>query len=75
MVYKFISIRLSNESYYTEHVRHLAKRSGEHNGISPSSNERVQPSKDNGDHLLNFRYSPSFEDFSVLSHENKKFLL
>ena len=45
MVYKF-QCGLCNESYYGECVRHLAARSGEHIGISPLTNKRVQSRKD-----------------------------
>ena len=64
VVYNF-QCRLCNESYYGECVRHLAVRNGEHIGIS-------QPRKDSVvcHHLLNCNYSPTFEDFSVLCHEN-----
>ena len=69
VVYKF-QCRLCNESYYGECVRHLAVRNGEHIDIS-------QPRRDSVvcHHLLNCNYSPTFEDFSVLCHENKKYLL
>ena len=68
---------LCNESYYGECVGHLAVRSGEHISISPLTNERVQLRKDSAvcHHLLNCNYSPTFEDFSVLCHENRKYLL
>ena len=51
--------------------------SGEHIDISPLSNKRVQTTKDSVlcHYLLNCNYSPTFEDFSVLCHENKKYLL
>ena len=75
MVYKF-QCGLCNESYYGECVRYLAV-SGEHIGILPLSNKRIQPRKDSAvcNHLLNCNYLPTFEDFSVLFHENKKYLL
>ena len=60
---------------YGECVRHLAVRSG--GSKSLLTNERVQPKKDSDiyHHLLNCNYLPTFVDFSVLFHENKKFLL
>ena len=75
VVYK-IQCGLCNESYYGESVRHLAVRSGEDIGISPLTNKKVQPRKDSAahHHLLNCNYSPTFEDFSFLCHENKKYL-
>ena len=74
--YKF-HCGLCNESYYGECVRHLAVRSGEHIGISFLTNKRVQRRKDSVvcHHLLNCKYSPTFEDFSILCHENKKYVL
>ena len=71
MLHKF-QCGLCNESYYGECVRHIAGRSGEHIGISPLTNKRVQRRRDSGvcHHLLNFSYSRI-----VLCHENKKHLL
>ena len=76
MAYKF-QCGLSNESYSRECVRHFAVRSGEHIGISSLTTKRAQPRKDSAvcHYLLNCNYSPTFEDFSVLCHENKKYLL
>ena len=76
VVYKF-HCGLYNESYYGECVRHLAVRSGEHIDISHVTNKRIKPAKDSAvcHHLLNCNYSPTFEDFSVLRQENKKYLL
>ena len=75
VVYKF-HCGLCNESYYGECVRHLNVRIGEHIGISPLTKTKVKP---NGsavsDHMLLCNHSPSFENFSVLTKENKKFLL
>ena len=68
---------LCNESYYGECIRHLALRSGEHIDVSSSTNKRAQPKKDSAvsHHLLKCNYSPTFQDFSALCHENKKYLL
>ena len=76
VVYKF-QCGLCNESYYGECVRYLAVKSGEHIGISPLINKKVQLKKDSTvfHYLLNCNYSPTFEDFSVQCHENKKYLL
>ena len=76
MVYKF-QCGLCNESYYGECVRYLAVKSGEHIGISHLINKKVQLKKDSTvcHYLLNCNYSPTFEDFSVQCHENKKYLL
>ena len=76
VVYKFQS-RLCKESYYGEWVRHLAVRIDEHIGISPLTNKRVQPRKDGAvwHQFLSCSYSPTFEDFSALRHEKKKYPL
>ena len=76
VVYKF-HCGLCNDSYYGECVRHFAVRSGEHIDISHVTNKRVKPRKDSAacHRLLNCNYSPTFEDFSVLPQENKKYLL
>ena len=54
-------------------MRHLNVRIGEHIGISPLTKKKVK-SKGSAvsDHLLLFNQSPSFENFSVLTKENKK---
>ena len=76
VVYKF-QCGLCNESYYGESIRHLDIRSGEHIDVSTRTAKNVEPIKSNavGDHLLHFSYLPSFDNFSILAHENKKFLL
>ena len=75
VVYEF-ECGLCNESYYGECLRHLNVRIGEHMGISPLTKRKVQPKGSViSDHLLLCNHSPFFEKFSVLTKENKKFLL
>ena len=75
VVYKF-QCGLCNESYYGECVRHLNVRIGEHIRISSLTRKKVKPKGSAvSDHLLLCNHSPSFENFSVLTMENKKFLL
>ena len=76
VVYKF-QCGLCNESYYGESIRHLDIRSGEHIGVSPLTGKKVKPSNNgaNCDHLLHCNFLPSLDNFSVLAHENKKYLL
>ena len=51
-------------------------RIGEHNGISPLTRKKVKPKISAvSNHLLLCNHSPSFENFSVLTKEKKKFLL
>ena len=52
-------------------------RSGEHIGVSPLTGEKVKPSNNSAicDHLLHCNFLHSFDNFSVLVHENKKYLL
>ena len=74
VVYKF-QCGLCNESYYGECVRNLNVRIGEHIGISPLTKKKVKPySSAISDHLLLCNHSPSFENFSILTKENKKLL-
>ena len=74
VVYKF-QCGLCNESYYGESIRHLDIRSGEHIGVSPG--KKVKPSNSSAiwDHLVHCNFLPSFGNFSVLAHENSKYLL
>ena len=76
VVYKF-QCGLCNESYYGESIRHLDIRSGEHIGVSPLTGKKVKPSNNSAicDHLLHCNFLPSFDNFSVLAYENKKYLL
>ena len=76
VVYKF-QCGLWNEFSYGEGVRNLAIRSGEHISISPLTKKTVHHRKGSAvyHHLLNCNYSPTFEDFSVLCYDNKKYLL
>ena len=63
-------------SYYGECVRHLNLRIGEHIGISPLNKKKVKPKGSTvSDHLLLCNHSPSFEGFSVLTKENRIFVL
>ena len=75
VVYKF-QCGLCNESYHGECMRHLNVRIQEHIRISPLIREKVKP-KGNvvRDHLLLCKHSPSCENFSVPTKENRKFLL
>ena len=75
MVYKY-QRQLCNESYYGECVKHLNVIIGEHIGISPLTKKIVKPQGSVvSDHLLLCNHSPSFENVSVLTKENEKFLL
>ena len=58
-------------------MRHLAVRNREHIGISPLTDKKVQPRKGSAvcHYLLNYNYSPTFKNFSVLCHDNKRYLL
>ena len=72
VIYKFQCGRC-NSSYIGETDRHLKVRSGDHIGISPLTFNKVKPSV--RDHLLFCDHSPSFDDFTILTHGNNKFLL
>ena len=45
--------------------------------MSPLTGKKVKPSNNSAicDHLLHCNFLPSFDNFSVLAHENKKYLL
>ena len=73
--YKFLC-GLCNEYYCDESIRYLDIRSGEHIGVSPFNGKKVKPSNNSDiDNLLHCNFLPSFDNFSVLAHENKKYLL
>ena len=76
VVYKF-QCGLCNQSYYGESIKDLDIRSGEHIGVSPFTAKKIKPSNNSGicDHLLQCNCLPSFDNFIVLTHENKKYLL
>ena len=67
---------LYNESYHGECMRHLNVRTGEHIGIPPLTRKQVKPKNSSvADHLLLCNHSAFYDDFSILTRENKKFLL
>ena len=76
VVYKFLC-GLCKESYYGESIRHLDIRSEKHIDVSPLTGKKVKPSDNSAicDHLLHCNILPSFDNFSVLAHESKKYLL
>ena len=75
-VYKF-QCGLCNESYYGDSIRHLDVRSGEYIGLSPLTEKEVKPSHNSAvcDHLLRCNFLSSFDNFSILAHENKIYIL
>ena len=57
-------------------MRHLNVRIGEQIGISSLTRKQVKPKKSSvADHLLLCNHSASYDDFSILTRESKKFLL
>ena len=74
VVYKF-QCGLCNESYYGESTRNLNIRSAKHIGMSHLTGKKVKPSNNSAitDHLLHCKFLPSFGNFSILAHENKKY--
>ena len=57
-------------------MKHLNEKIGEYIGISPLTKKKVKPKGCViGNHLLLCNHSPSFESFSVLTKENRKFVL
>ena len=71
VVYKF-QCGFCNESYYGECVRHLNVRIREHIGVSLLTKKKVKPKGSAvTNHLLLYYHSTPFENFSVLTKENK----
>ena len=57
-------------------MRHLHVRISEHIRISPLTKKQVKPKNSSvADHLLPCNHSASYDDFSILTSENEKFLL
>ena len=75
IIYKF-QCGLCNGSYYGECIRHLNVRTGEHFVILPLVRKQVTPKNSSiASHLLLFNHSGSYDNFSILTLENKMFLL
>ena len=56
-------------------MRHLNVTIGEHIGTSPLTKKQVKPKNNSvADHLLLCNHSTSYDNFSILMRENKKFL-
>ena len=74
--YKF-QCGLYNESYLSENISYLDIRSREQMGVSPLTGRKVKTINNSAirDHLLHYNYLPSFDNFSILAHDNKKLLL
>ena len=57
-------------------MRHLNVRIDEHIGISPLTKKQVKPKNSAvANHLLFCNHSASYDDFSIITVENKNFLL
>ena len=76
LVYKYTCGRY-NSSYYGETDRHLKVKSGEHIGISPLTLEETKPSKESSirNHVLECINHHCFDEFTILAHGNKNYLL
>ena len=76
VVYKYTCGRC-NSTYYGETDRHLKDRSGEHIRLLPLIFKKTKPSKESTihDHPLNYNNIPSFEEFTILTNGNNKFVL
>ena len=76
VVYEYTCGRC-NSSYYGQTERHLKVRSGEHLGILQLTFKKTKPSKESSirDHLLQCDNNPAFDEFTILTHGNKKYLL
>ena len=76
VVYKYTCDRCIS-TYYGETDRHLKVRSGEHIGISTLTFKKTKPSRESAiwDHCLNCSNISSFEEFTILTNGNNKFVL
>ena len=76
VVYEYTCGRC-NSSYFGNTERHLKVRSSEYIGISPLTFKKTEPSKESSirDYLLQCDNNPSFDEFTILAHGNKKYLL
>ena len=76
VVYRYTCGRC-NSTYYGETDGHLKVRSREHTELSPLTFKKTKPSKESAthDHLLNCNNIPSFEEFTILTNGNNKFIL
>ena len=68
-----------NSTYYGKSKNHFKFRISEHLGISHLTEKKIKIDKKKlmaiQEHLLCWNYSPSFEDFSILTRENNDFKL
>ena len=76
VVYEYTCARC-NSSNYGETERHLKVSCGEHIGISPLTFKKMKTSKESSirDHLLECDNNPFLDEFTILTHGNKKCLL
>ena len=75
VAYKF-QWELCNESYYDGCVRPLNVIIGKNISILPLTKKQYKPKNSSvADHLLFCNHAARFDDFSILTQENKKFLL
>ena len=73
--YRFQS-RHSNGFYYGECMRHLNVRIGQHMSILPLTRKQVKTKNSSvANHLLLSNHSASYDNFSILTRDNKKLLL
>ena len=62
---------LCNESCYSECVRHMNVRIGEHTGMSPLTKKQINPKNSSAaEHWLFCNYSASHDEFSILAFES-----
>ena len=65
---------LCNESCYGKRVIHLNVRTGEHTAILPLTKNQVKPKNISiVDHILFCNHSASYDDFTILTRQNKMF--
>ena len=74
VVYKF-QCGLCNEFYHSKNLRYLDITSVKHISVAPLIGKKFKIINNiaDCDHLLHCNYLTSFDNFSILVHENKKF--
>ena len=75
----FLLATIVRPVWLAENLHEIKKngRSAEHIGISQLTFKKTKPSKERWirDHLLEWDNNPSFDEFTILAHGSKKYLL
>ena len=76
LLFIYLSVESAMSRIMVKCARHLNVSIGEHIGLSPLTKKQVKLKCSSvADHLLFCKHSASYDNFSILTCENKKFLL